>query len=332
LICWIAVKKLGIVGLHVYMDDFFGWDLASNLIHFRGKLRPRNQVQLLLLWDRLGVPYGNRKQEHGIRLKIIGFWIDINLGTISLTPDSITDLTSRISDFLAHPDRRPPLRIWQQLTGHLNWCLNVLPWARPALSELYRKMQGKSHPRGKIFLNAEVIESLSWFQTALSMAIRVKFINDDHWEDHDAYMVAWTDASLKRAIAFVYANKGFVYELQATDSSIKVDIFFLEMIGILSTVHHAANLPVPPKRLLIWSDSLNSVQIHNSLAAGEPLHNSVLLAIASIIMTGIDLHVNHIPRNQNIRADLLSRLLFKDFYRQFPSYRVHSYEPPRDLL
>ncbi|KAJ6630927.1 hypothetical protein B0H10DRAFT_2207316 [Mycena sp. CBHHK59/15] len=235
LICWIAVKKLGIVGLHVYMDNFFGWDLASNLIHFRGKLWPRNQVQLLLLWDRLGVPYGNRKQEHGIQLKIIGFWIDINLGTISLTPDSITDLTSRISDFLTHPDHRPPLRIWQQLTGHLNWCLNVLPWARPTLSELYRKMQGKSHPRGKIFLNTEVIESLSWFQTTLSTAIGVKFINDDCWEDHDADIVAWTNTSLKRAIAFVYANKGFVYELQATDSSIKVDIFFLEMIGILST-------------------------------------------------------------------------------------------------
>ncbi|KAJ6632133.1 hypothetical protein B0H10DRAFT_1770596, partial [Mycena sp. CBHHK59/15] len=316
LICWISVKKLNIVGLHVYMDKFFRWDLASNLIHFHRKLWPCNQVQLLLLWDQLGVPYSNRKQEHGIQLKIISFWIDINLGTIPLTPDSITDLTSCVSDFLTHPDHRLPLHTWQQLTVHLNWCLNVLPWAFPTLSELYRKMQGKSHPCGKIFLNTEVIESFSWFQTALSTAIRVKFINDDCWGNHNADMVVWTDTSLKMAIAFIYANKGFV------DSSIKVDIFFLEMIGILSAIHHAASLPVPPKQLLIWSDSLNSVQLHNSLATGEPLHNSVLLAITLIIIkTGIDLRVNHIPGKQNIRANLLSCLLF-NFYWQFPSYRM----------
>jgi hypothetical protein len=333
LICWIAVRKLSITGLHVYMDDFFGWDLASNLIFFRGRYRPRNQVQLLLLWDRLRVPYGDLKQDHGATLKIIGFWVDINLGTISLTPTAISDLADRITTFITQTDRKPPLRDWQQLTGHLNWAINVLPWGRPALTELYRKMNGKTHARAGIFLNVEVIESMKWFQHILSTAIGVRFIDNDCWEDHEADMVVWTDASLKLAIAFVYANKGFVYEIREADPKVKIDIFFLEMIGILSAVHHAASLPSPPKRLLIWSDSLNSVQIHNSLRATEALHNGVLLAIASIIIrTGIDLRVRHIPGKENIRADLLSRFLFKDFHRQFPSYRVHSFEPPRDLL
>ena len=34
LLCWLSVQKLGIVGLHVYMDDFFGWDYADNLVWF----------------------------------------------------------------------------------------------------------------------------------------------------------------------------------------------------------------------------------------------------------------------------------------------------------
>ncbi|KAJ6607224.1 hypothetical protein B0H10DRAFT_1956480 [Mycena sp. CBHHK59/15] len=284
LVCWIAVRKLDIRGLHVYMDDFFGWDVADNLVFLHGKLRPRKQVQLLLLWDRLGVPYGDLKQDHGAMLKIIGFWPDINRGTISLTPDSITDLSGRISSFLNHNERKPPLRNWQQLTGHLNWSLNVLPWARPALSELYRKMEGKTHPRAGIFLNAEVIQCLTWFQDALATAIGIAFINDDHWDDQDADMVAWTDASLKMGIAFVYANKGFFYGIQMADPTVKIDIFFLEMIGILSAVHHAACLPKPPKRLLIWSDSMDSVDILNLLKASEPLHNGVLLAIAVIII------------------------------------------------
>ncbi|KAJ7271669.1 hypothetical protein C8J57DRAFT_1179712 [Mycena rebaudengoi] len=173
-------------------------------------------VQLLLLWDRLRIPYGNPKQDHGRTLKIIGFWVDINIGTISLTPSSISDLVDRIAAFLARSDRKPPLREWQQLTGHLNWALNVLPWGRPALSELYRKMEGKIHARAGIFINAEVIESLSWFQTMLTTAIGIRFIDDDCWDDREADMVMWTDASLKLAIGFVYGNKGFVYQLKPT--------------------------------------------------------------------------------------------------------------------
>lgn len=57
LICWISIRKLHLIGLHCYMDDFFGWDRADNLILFHGSRRPRKQVQLLILWDFLGVPW-----------------------------------------------------------------------------------------------------------------------------------------------------------------------------------------------------------------------------------------------------------------------------------
>jgi hypothetical protein len=82
LLCWLGVWKLGIVGLHVYMDDFFGWDYADNLVWFRGKLRPRRQVQFLLLWESISCPFEDCKQEHGETLKIIGFWVDINAGSL----------------------------------------------------------------------------------------------------------------------------------------------------------------------------------------------------------------------------------------------------------
>jgi len=38
LLCWLAIQKLGIFSLHVYMDDFFGWDFEDNLIMYHGKL------------------------------------------------------------------------------------------------------------------------------------------------------------------------------------------------------------------------------------------------------------------------------------------------------
>jgi hypothetical protein len=116
-------------------------------------------------------------------------------------------------------------------------------------------------------------------------------------------------------------------------STIKIDIFFLELVAILSAAHHAATLPHPPRRVLIWFDSFDSVSVLASLAASDSIHNGVVLAIARIIlMSGIDLRVRHIAGKKNVRADPLSRFLLDDFRREFPSVRVHLFAPPRELL
>ena len=173
LMCWIASKKLDIIGLHVYMDDFFGWDFADNLVRFHGRQCPKRQVQLLLLWESLACPFEDRKQDHGEQLKIIGFWVDINLSTISIPPPSITDLVKKIEDFLGTSNRKPSLRAWQCLRGYLNWALNVFPWGCPALSELYRKMSGKRHSSGGIPINGTVCSDLSWLMSELPKSIGI---------------------------------------------------------------------------------------------------------------------------------------------------------------
>ncbi|KAJ7680836.1 hypothetical protein DFH06DRAFT_973665, partial [Mycena polygramma] len=90
-------------------------------------------VQLLILWEFVGCPSEDKKQEHGSSLKIIGFWVNASLGSISLSPESIADIITKIEAFIKYDGRQPPLREWQKLGGYLNWMLNVLPWARPAL-------------------------------------------------------------------------------------------------------------------------------------------------------------------------------------------------------
>jgi hypothetical protein len=334
LICWIGIVKLDLVDLHVYMDDFFGWDYKDNCIWFHNCFRPRRQVQLLILWDFISVPYEDKKQEHGITLKIIGFWVNSIVGSISLTPDSIADMISKINLFIQTDDRQPPLREWLKLAGHLNWMLNVLPWGRPALSEIYRKTAGKLYSHGKIFLNATVVDNLTWLAKTIPSSIGIRFVDVGRWNDEDADLVMWTDASGKYGLSFVYAGNGFVYQLRSPKpGSPSVDIFFLELLAILSGIHHVANFPHPPRRLLIHTDSLDSVAVLNTLRASEPLHNSILIAIAEIMMkTGIDLRVRHIEGKQNIRADMLSRLLFVEYHRLFPADRVRTFSPPRTLL
>lgn len=58
-----------------------------------------------------------------------------------------------------------------------------------------------------------------------------------------------------------------------------------------------------------------------------------LLGVASIILeSGIDLRMCHIDGKLNIRADVLSRLLFEKYGLKFPSDRVRQFSPPRELL
>ncbi|KAF8797904.1 hypothetical protein BYT27DRAFT_7160568 [Phlegmacium glaucopus] len=113
----------------------------------------------------------------------------------------------------------------------------------------------------------------------------------------------------------------------------KTDIFFLELVAILSAIHHIAVFPSPPRKVLLWTDSLDSVAAYSSLRAAESLHNSVLLALAGILLeTGIDLRIRHIAGKNNTRADLLSRLMVDEFYRRFPAESICLFSPPRDLL
>ena len=136
--------------------------------------------------------------------------------------------------------------------------------------------------------------------------IRVHFVDSMHWTDEAADMVLWTDASLI-GLGCYYASNALVYELCAPPPGVKVDIFFLELVAILSAIFLVASLPKPPQRVLIFSDSLDSVSVLNSLSASESLHSGVLLAIAKIILySGIDLCVHHIPGVDNVQADMLS--------------------------
>ena len=193
------------------MDDFFGWDFTNNLSLFHGQLCPNRQVQLLRLWNLIACPFSDKKQEQGSILKIIGFYVDINQGSISLTLNSIHNIIEKISTFLDSPQRKAHLQEWQQLGGHLNWVLNILPWGQPALSKLYRKTSGKiGNPF--IFINTTVRSDLSWLASTIPQSIGIRFVDSGLWGDQEAKMRIYTDASLNQGLAFTFGNEGYTYQ------------------------------------------------------------------------------------------------------------------------
>ncbi|KAI0692779.1 hypothetical protein BC835DRAFT_1277097 [Cytidiella melzeri] len=334
LLAWVAIRVLHIHDIFVYMDDFYGAERETDLVLFHGRYRPRSQVYLLLFWDAINCPYDDNKQCDGPELKIIGFWVNVNLGSISISPSSVADTILAIDQFISEPSRKHTLREWSRLAGWLNWVLNVFPWGRPAMTEMYRKMSGKLHMLAPVYLNREVVADLTWFKGVMPDAVGVLFVDSGRWTDSEADMIIHTDATLSFGLSFVYANIAHVYHIAPPPFGInKPDIFFFEELAILSAIHHAAQLLVPPRRILIFSDSLDCVHAFNSLHVSQSIHNAPLLAVASIILTsGVDVRVRHISGIDNVRADLLSRLMFNEYHIRYPADRVHFFNPPRDLL
>ncbi|KAJ3831478.1 hypothetical protein F5878DRAFT_76884 [Lentinula raphanica] len=149
-------------------------------------------------------------------------------------------------------------------------------------------------------LNVAVRESLTWLMETLPRSIGARLLEDGLWTDSDADMVFWSDAS-QIGLSFVFAGNGFFYEIHADPNAPRVDIFFLELVAIMSAVAFAAQLRSPPKHILLYSDSLDSVDAFNSLAVRNSSHNAPLFAVSAIVLhTGFDVRVRHIPGHENI--------------------------------
>ena len=120
--------------------------------------------------------------------------------------------------------------------------LNVLPWGCPALTEMYHQISGKSWSHCTIPINAGVIADLGWLKSIVHSAIGVHFVSSGLWSDHEADMVMWTGVSLHNTLAFIYANRGFLYPIKPPLAGTKINIFFLKLVVIVLVIHHAGSL------------------------------------------------------------------------------------------
>jgi hypothetical protein len=81
LVIWIAIFKILIHFLYIYVDDSFSFEVKHSLELYAPykKILPSNLVKLLCLWDAIGLPHKEKKQIFGLELPIIGFDVDPNL-------------------------------------------------------------------------------------------------------------------------------------------------------------------------------------------------------------------------------------------------------------
>ena len=167
LVLWIAIFIKSLEDLFGYIDDNFSFEEDGNVMWYDPYqcYYPTKQTKLLYLWDEISLPHDKSKQEYAPVLRIIGFLVDPQRMRVSMDNADQEKLIQHVSDFSATAPggTRRTLREFQQLAGWVNWSFNVFPLLKPALSNVYMKIKGKTQSHAKIFMSKAVIQDLTWF-------------------------------------------------------------------------------------------------------------------------------------------------------------------------
>jgi hypothetical protein len=87
-------------------------------------------------------------------------------------------------------------------------------------------------------------------------------------------------------------------------------IFYYGALCVISALLWVSQLPTPPHRLLIYTDSMNSVEMFHSLKALEGYNDLLLFAVGILIWSHMSLCVFHVPSMENGIDNALSHQLF----------------------
>ncbi|KAF5371082.1 hypothetical protein D9757_010799 [Collybiopsis confluens] len=197
LVVWIAIFVLHIIFLGCYVDDAFGVAEEGDTEVYEpyATSMPTDQARFLRLLDYLGLSHRRAKQLSGEILTVIGFLLDPNRLTATLPSESKDELVRQVRSFAN--SRRRTLHEWQQMAGWMNWSFNVYPLMRPALSNVYEKMSGKSNPSAQIFVNKAVTTDLLWFAEHVERSSGMFFFANLDWNPStESDLIIYGDACL----------------------------------------------------------------------------------------------------------------------------------------
>jgi hypothetical protein len=338
LVIWVALFVKFIADIFVYVDDTYGFELKSNMTFYPpyNKFIPTKQAQVLFLWDFLLIRHKEKKQLHGDSLPLIGFELDPNAMTVKLPPQSKADLEKWVHEFINSPSRRRTLHEFQCLTGWINWSFNMYFLLRPALSNVYDKMAGKSQQNASIYVNAAIKSDLSWFLDHLKKSDGILLFAALDWNPHtEADATIYCDASLRLGMGFWIPELLLGFYSPVPGDPPADTIFFFEALCVVAALHWICLRPhTAPwrRRVTIFTDNQNTVNIFSSLCA-TPNYNMLLrTAVDDLIAHNVDVRVLHVKGEDNYVADAISRQRFSDAIARAPGLTIQNFTPPRERL
>ena len=245
------IHKFGINGLLHYVDDAFNVTFDNKLSFYEPYKHwlPQDQACFLKLLDHIGIPHDDAKQVYGDHLEIIGFMVDANDLSISLSTESKQKLINALHDFVLNtPENKhqQTLCSWLRMLGYANWALNVFPLLKPALNSSYDKIAGKTIMSQSIYINKQVRNDLLGFADSAEQMEGIRILVEETWGADEADIQIWGDAC-KIGLAFWAPSLkvAFIGDL-VIKKDIPFNFFYNEALTILAVLKWSSSLdPIP---------------------------------------------------------------------------------------
>ncbi|KAF9010374.1 hypothetical protein BDZ89DRAFT_1047634 [Hymenopellis radicata] len=176
---------------------------------------------------------------------VMGLVVDSDMSSehATLPDDSKSDLIRHVHQFAHVARRRQTLHDFEQLTGWINWSLNVYPLLKPALFEHIRQNVWKGTLACTNLLNKAIVQDLAWFEEHVEACLACSSSPNLDWNPFtEANMVIFCDASLTAWVFWVpEMDLGFTCAVAAVDIRIRsnIDLRVVHVSGELNTVADA---------------------------------------------------------------------------------------------
>ncbi|KNZ77966.1 hypothetical protein J132_02907 [Termitomyces sp. J132] len=316
---WIAEHVLKIDRPFCYNDDTYGVCDADDTKFYEpyGRFMPRNQCELLELWDLLGIPHKEKKQLSGNPLTIIGIEVDANEMTMTLPAHAKEALIAELRRFIAEPTGKAPsfsYKEFQQFAGGMNAALNVFPLLRPALTNIFARISetyrtfGESSADKQIQCDSTIRSDLNWALKHIRNSKGTRILQDARaWKPEEAGITAYTCSNLKSMVFWYPGLKPSVAYYFDTPSAPPDLEHFLEVLCVTSAFLDAASRQRSSAKIVIYTENIGIVKMFDSFHC-SPIYNPLFKAVAdSMIQHKHRLRVLHISAKKNIVPNLLLR-------------------------
>jgi hypothetical protein len=192
-------------------------------------------------------------------------------------------------------------------------------------------MAGKTQTKAQMYVGKQLTQDLNWLIRHLRASDGIHVYKTLSWDPHQSDVTIYADACQSGMGLYVpHLSIGFyspVTKERPTDG-----IFFFEAVAVCSALHWSSTLAPAPRKLTIFTDNMNTVNIFGSLRA-TPVYNPILKSSVDIrIQFDIDLQVLHVPGELNTVADAISRSNFDYAASLVPNLIIHTFQPPQDAL
>ena len=319
LLQWLMVTKFGVASMSHIIDDFMFFGPASSPIC-------QQSLNLFIqVCQYLGIPIKKEKTFNSSTcLELHGIKVCTETMTASLPADKLEKANYLIDNMLSHP--KTTVKQMQELCGFLNFCLRVIPSARPFMRRLYDSTKGNRPKWYKIRVSSNIKEDLLVWKMFLKKFNGKCVISDDVWGDRINVHI-FSDAS---GFAFgAYYHDNWIQGV-FPDSWKHVNIAVKEFVPVYLAFRLWCS-DLSNCKVMFHVDNISVVHMLNNQTSHV---NIILVMLREMVLQAMSTNVQfvsqHICGTDNFISDFLSRLQIAKALKAAPWLRQEKTQIPED--